>query len=84
MSVQSEFQVAPRNSGLKTTIISVGELTDQGSEVELHSDGGSIVNIESGRRIDFQRKDGVYVLNASKRPRAEPDRDLETLAVTIQ
>ena len=40
------------------------------------------MNIESGRRIDFQRRDGVCVLNASKRPRAEPDHDLGTLAVT--
>ncbi len=41
------------------------------------------MNIVSGRRIDFQRRNGGYVLNASKRPGAEPDSDLETLAVTI-
>ena len=69
LSVQSKLQVAPKNSGLSSiTIISVG---------------GSIVNLVSGRQIDFPRKDGVYKLNASMRIPAVPDYELEVMPVTI-
>ncbi len=72
-SVQSMFQVAPKNSGLQNTIISVGEVTDKGNVVVFRSTGGSIVNLGSGRWIDFPRRDGIYKLNASMRLPAAPD-----------
>ena len=65
LSVQSKFQVAPKNAGLKNSIISVGEVTDKGNEVVFRNSGGSIICHTSGRRIDFPCKDGVYKLNAS-------------------
>ncbi len=40
LSMQSGFQVAPKNASLKNTTISVGELTDQGNEVASTATGG--------------------------------------------
>ena len=83
LSVQSRFQVAPKNAGLKNSIISVGEVTDKGNEVVFRNNGGSIINLTSGRRIDFPRRDGVYKLNASMRLPAAPDYELEVMPLTI-
>ena len=49
------FQVAD----VHKPILSVGALTAQGHRVMFNRDGGTITLFRSGRRIAFQKKDGV-------------------------
>ncbi len=46
---------------------------DKANVVVFRSNGGSIVNLVSGRRIAFPRKDGVYYPNATMRLTTAPD-----------
>ena len=53
-----KFQVAD----VRKPLLAVTQLTAAGNEVHLQKDGGRIVNRNTGRTINFIRKDDVYVL----------------------
>ena len=69
VNVASDFQIAPKNTGLQRSIISVGQVCDRGN-ITFRSARGTILNeftgnrIEfTGNRIEFERAGGVYRLN---------------------
>ena len=58
------FQVAD----VHKPILSVSALTAHGHNVGFTKDGGTITLARSGRRIAFQRRDGVYKLEVLMAP----------------
>ena len=53
VNVASDFQIAPKNTGLQRSIISVGQVCDRGNIDEI-----------TGNRIELERAGGVYRLRA--------------------
>ena len=64
VTVSSIFQIAPQNTGLQRSIISVGQVCDRGNIITFRSTGGTIPNEFTGNRIEFERAGGVYRLTA--------------------
>ena len=64
VNVASDFQMAPKNTGLQRSIISVGLVCDRGNIITFRSTGGTILNEFTGDRIEFERAGGVYRLIA--------------------
>ena len=64
VNVASDFQIAPKNTGLQRSIISVGQVSDRGNIVTFRSTGGTILNEFTGNRIESERAGGVYRLRA--------------------
>ena len=50
----TDFQVAPKKTGLQRSIISVGPVCDRGSIIVFWSIGGAIVNKGSGHWMEFR------------------------------
>ena len=68
VNVAGDFQIAPKNTGLQKSIISVGQVCDRGNIITFRSTGGTILDELSGNRIEFQRAGGgVYWLSADTR-----------------
>ena len=63
-NVSGDFQIAPKNSGMQRSIISVGQVCDRGNIITFRSTGGTILNEFSGNTIEFERVNGVYRLLA--------------------
>ena len=63
VNVAGDFQIAPKDTGLQRSIISVGQVCDRGNLVTTRSTGGTILNDFSGNRIEFERAGGVYRLS---------------------
>ena len=68
----SDFQIAPKNTGLQRSIISVGQVCDRGNIITFRSTGGTILNEFTGNRIEFERAGGVYGLIAGTSARMQP------------
>ena len=64
VNVASDFQIAPKNTGLQRSIISVGKVCDRGNIVTFRSTGGTILNEFTGNRIESERAGVVYRLRA--------------------
>ena len=64
VNVASDFQIAPKSTGLQRSIISVGLVCDRGNIMTFRSTGGTILNDFTGNRIEFERAGGVYQLRA--------------------
>ena len=62
----SDFQIAPKNTGLQRSIISVGQMCDRRNIITFRSTGGTILNEFTGHRIEFERAAGVYRLRAGR------------------
>ena len=60
VNVARDFQIAPKNSGLQRSVISVGQVCDRGNIITFRSTGGETLNEFTGNRSG-----GVY------RPRAK-------------
>ena len=73
VNVASEFQIAPKNTGLQRSIISVGQVCDRGNIITFRSAGGSILNEFTGNRIKFERAGGVYRLRADTRAKMKSE-----------
>ena len=58
------FQIAPENTRLQRSIISVGQVCDRGNTITFRSTGGTILDESTGNRIEFERAGGVYRLRA--------------------
>ena len=58
----SDFQVAPKNTGLQRSIFSVGQVCDRGNIISFRSTGGTILNEFTGNRLEFERAGGLYRL----------------------
>ena len=63
VNVASDFQIAPNNTGLHRSIISVGQVCDRSNIITFRSTGGTNLNEFTGNRIEFERA-GVYRLRA--------------------
>ena len=74
VDVASDFQIAPKNTGLQRSIISVGQVCDRGNIITFRSTGGTILNEFTGNRIEFERAGGVYrlIAGASARMQSGP------------
>ena len=64
INVAGDFQIAPKDTGLQRSIISVGQVCDRGNIFTFRSTGGTILNEFTGNRIEFERAGGVYRLKA--------------------
>ena len=64
VNVSSDFQIAPKNTGLQRLIFSVGQVCDRGNIITFRSTGGTILNAFTGNRIHIERAGGVYRLRA--------------------
>ena len=64
INAAGDFQIAPTNTGLQSSIISVGHVCDRGNIITFRSNGGTILNEFTGNRIEFERAGGVYRLKA--------------------
>ena len=60
VNVAGDFQIAPKNTGLQRSIISVGQVCDRGNIITFRSTGGTTLNEFTGNRIEFERAGGVY------------------------
>ena len=58
VNVVSDFQIAPKNIGLQSSIISVGQVCDRGNIITFRITGGTILNEFAGNRIEFERAGG--------------------------
>ena len=47
VNVASDFQIAPKNTGLQRSIISVGQVCDRGNIITFRSTGGTILELSS-------------------------------------
>ena len=56
--ISQTFQIAE----ISRPLTSVGELADAGNVVVFGRKGGYVYNVDSGRRLDFSREHGVYLL----------------------
>ena len=59
INVASDFQIAPKNTGLQRSIISVRQVCDRSNIITFRSTGGTILNECTGNRIEFERAGGV-------------------------
>eukprot|EP00974_Lingulodinium_polyedra_P053107 5104357-Lingulodinium_polyedra.AAC.1 len=57
---------------IERPILAVSHLSASGDKVVLEKDGGEIVREESGRKIQIQRKGGVYVMRMWITPSGAP------------
>ena len=62
INVAGDFQIAPKDTGLQRSIISVRQVCDRGNIITFRSTGGMILNEFTGSRIEFERAGGVYRL----------------------
>ena len=60
INLAGDFQIAPEDTGLHLSIISVGQQCDRGNIMTFRSVGGTILNEFTGNRIEFERVGGVY------------------------
>ena len=67
VNVAGDLQIAPMDTGLQRSIISVGPTCDRGNIITFRSTGGTILNDFTGNRIEFERTGGVYRLRADTR-----------------
>ena len=67
VNVASDFQIAPKDTGLQRSIISVGQVCDRGNIITTSSTGETILNDFTGNRTEFERAGGVYRLRADTR-----------------
>ena len=65
INVASDFQIAPKDTGLQRSIISVGQVCDKGNAITFRITGGTILNEFTGSRIELDRAGRVY------RPKAD-------------
>ena len=72
INVASDFQIAPNDTGLQKSIISVEQVCDKGNIINFRSIGGTVLNKFTGNRIEFERAGGVYWLktDASKKTKS--------------
>ena len=68
VNVASDFQIAPKNTRLQRSIISV---CDRGNIITFRSTGGTILNEFTGNRIEFERAGGVHRLRAGTSARMQ-------------
>ena len=66
VNVAGDFQIAPKNTGLQRSIVSVGQVCDRGNIITFRSTGGTILNEFIGNRLEFERAGGVYRLRVGK------------------
>ena len=71
VNVASDFQIAPKNTGLQRSIISVGHVCSRGNIITVRSTGGTIFNEFTGSLIEFKRAGGVYRLIAGTSARMQ-------------
>ena len=71
VNVASDFQIAPKNTGLQRSITSLGRVCDRGHIITFRSTGGTILNEFTGNRIEFERAGGVYPLIAGPSARMQ-------------
>ena len=71
VNVAGDFQIAPKNTGLQRSIISVGQVCDSDNIITVRSTGGKILIEFIGNRIEFERAGGVYRLIASTSARMQ-------------
>ena len=71
VNVASDFQVAPKNTGLQRSIFSVGQVCGRGNIISFRSTGGTILNEFTGNRLEFERAGGVYRLIAGTSARMQ-------------
>ena len=71
VNVASDSQIAPKNTGLQRSIISVGQVCDRGHISTFRSTGGTILDEFTGNRIEFERAGGVYRLIAGTSARMQ-------------
>ena len=75
----SDFQIAPKDTGLQKSIISVGQVCDNGNIITFRSTGGTRFNEFTGNSIEFERAGGVYRLRADTRAKMKS----ETVGVSL-
>ena len=63
------FQVAD----VERPLIAASHLTEAGNEVSLRKTGGVVKHIKTGKKINVQRRGGIYVLRMWISPNAAPD-----------
>ena len=66
-ALSQTFQIAD----ISRPLTSVGELADAGNVVVFGRKGGYVLNVDSGRRLDFKREHGVYLLRTWVQERAK-------------
>ena len=71
VNVASDFQIAPKNTGLQRSIISLGQVCDRGNIITFRGAGGTILNEFAGNRIEFERAGSVYLLKAGTSARMQ-------------
>ena len=71
INVAGDFQIAPKDTGLQRSIISVGQVCDRGNIITFRSTGGTILNEFTGNRIESERASGVYPLRADTRAKTK-------------
>ena len=64
INVAGDFQIAPKDTGLQRSFISVGQMCDRCIIITFRSTGGTILNEFTGNRIEFERACGVNRLKA--------------------
>ena len=72
INVSGDFQIAPKDTGLQRSIISVGQVCDRGNIFTFRSTGGTILNEFTGNRIEFERVGGIYRLKADASAKMYP------------
>ena len=64
VNVASDFQIAPKNTGLQRSMISVGQVCARGNIITFRSTVGTILNEFTGNRIESERAGGVCRLRS--------------------
>ena len=64
--VSGDFQIAPKDTGLQRSIISVGQVCDRGNIFTVRSTGATILNEFTGNRIEFERVGGFSSIEARR------------------
>ena len=67
-----ECGIAFQFAAVERPLVSVSKLVEAGHEVHFGESGGSIVHTGSGRRLDLERKGGVYLLKMVVKGEPEP------------
>ena len=85
VNVAGDFQIAPKNTGLQRSLISVGQVCDRGNIITFRSTSGTILNGFTGYRIEFERAGGVYQLRGDTRAKMRSETgDVKVLMVFEQ
>ena len=71
VNVAGDFQIAPKNTGLLRSVISVGQVCDRGN-IKQHR-WRDILNEFTGNRQEFGRSSGVYRLRADTRAKTKSE-----------